>query len=92
LPNDSEVQRKAKKKKVKALKNAFKNAVIEKDSTEKKDKWKNFQGKSSNRESIFSSPDNIEGKVGVMNSGKGMTNFKGIRPSPNDNSHLSRLF
>ena len=42
LPNDSEVQRKAKKKKSKALKNAFKNAVIEKDSTEKKNKWKDF--------------------------------------------------
>ena len=74
------------------MKNAFKNAVVEKDSSEKKDKWKNFLSKGTNRQSIFSSPDSIEGKVGVMNSGKGMTNFKGLKPSPNDNSHLSRLF
>lgn len=35
LPNDSEVQRKKKKKKIKALKAAFKNAEVEKVSQEK---------------------------------------------------------
>lgn len=39
LPNDSEVQRNSKKKKIKALKAAFKQAVIEKDSNDKKSKW-----------------------------------------------------
>ena len=28
------------------------------------------------RESIFKSPDTVDGKVGVTGSGKGMTNYK----------------
>jgi len=44
-------------------------------------------------ESIFRSPDTVEGKVGVVNSGKGMTNFNlKNKQYPDDNSYLSRLF
>lgn len=104
MPNDSEIQRQAKKKKIKKLKQAFKMQLIDKDSREKKGKWSNFNEKAEknkmghfqvkkNSESIFKSPDTIEGKVGVMGSGKGMTNFNPrTRYSINDNSHLSRLF
>lgn len=46
-----------------------------------------------NTESIFKSPDTIEGKVGVIGSGKGMTNYNTkTKFSVVDNSHLSRLF
>jgi len=104
LPNDSEIQRLSKKKKIKKLKQAFKSQLIEKDSKEKQGKWNNFNDNAEknkkghyqikkNTESIFKSPDTIEGKVGVMGSGKGMTNFNPrTRYSINDNSHLSRLF
>ncbi len=78
--------------------------LIEKSSKEKQGKWLNFTDfgnkkkkghylNKKNTESIFKSPDTIEGKVGVMGSGKGMTNFNPrTRYSINDNSHLSRLF
>lgn len=104
LPNDSEVQRVSKKKKIKKLKQAFKIQLIEKHSKEKQGKWTNFSDggfkkkkghfhNKKNIESIFKSPDTIEGRVGVMGSGKGMTNFNPrTRYSANDNSHLSRLF
>jgi survival-of-motor-neuron-related-splicing factor 30 len=101
LPNDSEAQRKSKKKKIKALKASWKMAQIEKDSKEKQDKWSSFANKteviskkgSYKGESIFRSPDTVEGKVGVMGSGKGMTNFNPkTKFSLGDSSHLSRLF
>jgi len=101
LPNDSEAQRKSKKKKVKGLKQAFKIAQIEKDSNDKKGKWVNFNTKGydakkglfKKNESIFKSPETIEGKVGVMGSGKGMTNFsQRTKFTVGDSSHLSQMF
>lgn len=104
LPNDSEAQRAAKKKKLKALKSSFKQSILEKDSREKQNKWMQFQNKGSqskegyfhgkkNTESMFKSPDTIEGRVGVIGSGKGMTNFNPkLKINGNDNSYLSRLF
>jgi len=60
--------------------------LIEKDLSGKMLKWSDFNvsAKDSkkghfmtkkNQASIFKSPDTIDGKVGVMGSGKGMTNF-----------------
>jgi len=44
-------------------------------------------------ESIFKSPETIEGKVGVMGSGKGMTNFsQRTKFTVGDSSHLSQMF
>jgi len=44
-------------------------------------------------ESMFKTPDGVDGKVGVIGSGKGMTNFNmKTKLIPNDNSHLSRMF
>lgn len=103
-PNDTDAQRKAKKKKVKALKNSFKTQQIEKVTKDKQSKWSSFKDVGTENkkgyfqyrkgnESIFRSPDTIEGKVGVMGSGKGMTNFNPrMKFYLQDNSHLSRLF
>lgn len=104
LPNDSEAERMRKKKKVKALKKAWKIGQIEKDSNEKQSKWSDFTDKAAkqkkgyfsfakNKESIFRSPDTVEGKVGVTGSGKGMTNFSNKqKTNAADASHLSKLF
>ena len=83
LPNDSEIQRKKKKKKQKALKQSFKNQQIERASTQKQNQWSDFKNKTVQqkkglqvgRESIFRSPETVEGKVGVTGSGKAMTQF-----------------
>ena len=46
---------------------------------------------SKNTESIFKCPEGIDGKVGVMGSGKGMTNYsQKERYSLNDNTYLLR--
>ncbi|EGR28814.1 nucleic acid binding, putative [Ichthyophthirius multifiliis] len=103
LPNESEQTRLMKKKKVKALKQQFKQAQLEKSSMEKQEKWKDFKSTAQMKKkehfsgrtskSIFQSPETIEGKVGVTNSGKGMTNFSvRSQQAMQDNSHLSRLF
>ena len=84
-PSDSEIQRLTKKKKIKALKNNFKQKILEKDSKDKQDVWLNFNQKNAKikngvftngkNDSIFKTPEGIEGKVGVTNSGRGMTDF-----------------
>lgn len=46
-----------------------------------------------NRQSIFKSPEGVDGKVGVMGSGKGMTNFtQKEKYNQGDNSYLWRDF
>ena len=82
-PSDSEIQRLTKKKKIKALKNNFKQKQIEKETKEKQDIWLNFNQKNSKAkagffahkkiESIFKTPEYIENKVGVTNNVKSMT-------------------
>ena len=104
LPNDSLEERNRKKKKIKHLKQRWKSSLIEKDLTGKLNKWGDFnvgakdQKKGhfmikKNQHSIFKSPDTIDGKVGVMGSGKGMTNFsQKERYNLNDNSYMWRDF
>ena len=83
---DTADQRLAKRKKVKALKQNFKRKVIEKQNKDKQDSWLNFNYKAEKQktgyflsgkrgDSIFKSSNNVEGKVGVTNSGSGMTKF-----------------
>lgn len=85
LPNDSAEERKQKRKKLKHLKKKHKNAIIEKDLQSKKGKWQLFNERSKlqasghfmikkNTKSIFQT--NESGKVGVMGSGKGMTQYR----------------
>ena len=74
LPNDTEAVRMKKKKKVKAMKKAWRESQIEKETKTYVSSWKSFQQKNSNKkESIFQTPDTYVGKVGVPNSGRGMT-------------------
>jgi len=74
--------RKMKKKGIKALKSEHRKIVAEEQRNKRKASWQDFQNKgTSNKKtkkdgSIFQSPDTIEGKVGVVGSGKKMTEFK----------------
>mmetsp|Transcript_39360 Transcript_39360/g.40096 ORF Transcript_39360/g.40096 Transcript_39360/m.40096 type:complete len:320 (-) Transcript_39360:44-1003(-) len=84
LPTDTEEEKHRKKKKLKAIKsqNRIKSQEVEICSTQKT--WQSFLGKKSTKraapgsikESMFASPDIIEGKVGVTRSGLGMTDFE----------------
>jgi hypothetical protein len=82
-PTDSEQVRKMKKKGIKALKSEHRKIVAEEQRNKRKASWQDFQNKGKvNKKakkdggSIFQSPDTIEGKVGVVGSGKKMTEFK----------------
>eukprot|EP00916_Digyalum_oweni_P014836 GHVL01024272.1.p1 GENE.GHVL01024272.1~~GHVL01024272.1.p1 ORF type:complete len:340 (+),score=74.37 GHVL01024272.1:65-1084(+) len=80
---DSEQSRKIKKNKIRAIKSKQRQEAIDQAAEEKKSGWQKFQKKTSiksstigikmNRESIFKSPESLDGKVGVTGSGQGMT-------------------
>jgi len=87
LPSDSAEEREKKRKKLKHLKQRHKNNIIERDLQVKKGSWKNFNDQSKlkkmghfmikkNTDSIFKTPDTVHGRVGVMNSGRGMTDYR----------------
>jgi len=84
LPTDSEEERQAKKKRIHIIKSQTRLKKREEERKEKKSAWQEFTSKGSKpgatttakRESIFRSPDSVEGKVGVTGSGKPLT------PSP----------
>jgi survival-of-motor-neuron-related-splicing factor 30 len=77
LPTDTEEQRAAKKKKVKAIKSANRLKTMDEEGKSKKSAWEKFQNKPKKnvpmsysgrkKESIFKSPDG--GKIGVTGSG-----------------------
>jgi hypothetical protein len=85
---DSEDLQEAKKRKIHAIKSSQRTDKVEKDALKKQAGWqKFFHTKASIRsktgflsgkpkQSIFAVPDEIEGKVGVTGSGKGMTEFQ----------------
>jgi len=79
LPTDSEEERKKKKKRIKSIKS--KNRLKKTDETRNKRKnaWQSFQKEGSLKRkkasSIFQTPENPNGKVGVTGSGQGMTEF-----------------
>ena len=82
--------REQKKKKIKALKYAHKTQLQEHDAKFKQNEWMNFQRKGSKQsvghfafnkssQSIFKSPDSYTGKVGVVGSGKAMTEYMSVK-------------
>ncbi|CAG9327675.1 unnamed protein product [Blepharisma stoltei] len=75
LPNDNEHVRLKKKKKIKALKKAWRQNQIEKETRDYTSSWKNFQQKAQKKsnESMFRTPEGIDSKVGISTSGKAMT-------------------
>jgi len=82
-PSDTPEQKKQKKRKIKLIKQHIKTKSVDKDAKERQGVWQQFNSTAAKHkkgyyalkkgESIFKSPDTIEGKVGVMGSGKGMT-------------------
>jgi len=77
----------AKKKKIHAFKSKLRLEQLEVTQNKRQNAWQQFQttkGKSKKigffsgrkKESIFKSPDDPKGKVGVTGSGKGITEFQ----------------
>ncbi|KAJ0960808.1 hypothetical protein J5N97_001309 [Dioscorea zingiberensis] len=86
-PNDPEDVKAAKKKKIHAFKSKVRLEQQEVVQNKRQNAWQQFQttkGKAKKvgffsgrkRESIFKSPDDPKGKVGVTGSGKGLTEFQ----------------
>lgn len=89
LPTDTEEQKAKKRKKLKALKLASKGKEDEEARKSKQQSWQQFQKKAATKKrakgfigsavsksSMFATPDSVHGKVGVMNSGQGTTEFE----------------
>jgi len=87
LPTDSDAIKATKKKKIKQIKSH--NRSVEKDllQNRRQSNWMNFQAKGAKRkvigkfvgrakESMFKTPEGDTGKVGVIGSGKPMTEFE----------------
>ena len=80
---DTPEQKKQKKRKVKMIKQHLKTKAADKDAKDRQDVWTTFNSSAAKHkkgyyaskkgDSIFKSPDTVEGRVGVMGSGKGMT-------------------
>jgi len=86
LPTDTDSVKQQKKKKIKSIKSH--NRSVEKDLVQNKrqNAWQSFQAKGAKkkvigkfvgrqRESMFKTPEGDVGKVGVVGSGRGMTDF-----------------
>mmetsp|Transcript_42756 Transcript_42756/g.71248 ORF Transcript_42756/g.71248 Transcript_42756/m.71248 type:complete len:305 (-) Transcript_42756:173-1087(-) len=80
---DNDKQKDLKKKKIKAIKSKFRKRKAEMVTEKKKNNWKQFlnggkkklKALKNKKRSIFASPDSVDGRVGVVGSGKAMTNF-----------------
>lgn len=80
---DNEQQKKAKKKKLKAIKQKLKIKALDKLNKEKQDNWLKFNQKATESKkgyffhkkpsSMFTTSDSVKSKVGVINSGNIMT-------------------
>ncbi|XP_057417596.1 uncharacterized protein LOC130711849 isoform X1 [Lotus japonicus] len=86
-PDDPEDVKAAKRKKIHAFKSKMRFEQLEVTQNKRQNAWQQFQstkGKTKKigffsgrkRESIFKSPDDPQGKVGVTGSGKGLTEFQ----------------
>ncbi|KAK4254488.1 hypothetical protein QN277_009866 [Acacia crassicarpa] len=86
-PEDPEDVRAAKRKKIHAFKSKMRLEQLEVTQNKRQNAWQQFQstkGKTKKigffsgrkRESIFKSPEDPQGKVGVTGSGKGLTEFQ----------------
>ncbi|PRP79238.1 survival of motor neuron-related-splicing factor 30-like [Planoprotostelium fungivorum] len=78
-PTDSEEERERKRKRIKSMKSQFRKKQTEGDRKERTTAWQDFNSKGKKtglekkKESIFKSPDSVNGRVGVTGSGKGVT-------------------
>lgn len=86
-PDDPEDVKAAKRKKIHAFKSRMRLEKMEFAQNKRQNAWQQFQSSKSKsrkvgfftggkRESIFKSPEDVKGKVGVTGSGKGITEFQ----------------
>ncbi|KAJ3678035.1 hypothetical protein LUZ60_001838 [Juncus effusus] len=86
-PNDPDEVKAAKKKKIHAFKSKVRQEKLEVVQNKRQNAWQQFQTTKAKtkkvgfftgrkKESIFKSPDDPKGKVGVIGSGKGLTEFQ----------------
>uniref|UniRef100_A0A5B6YUH0 Survival of motor neuron-related-splicing factor 30 n=1 Tax=Davidia involucrata TaxID=16924 RepID=A0A5B6YUH0_DAVIN len=86
-PNDPEDVKEAKRKKIHSFKSKMRMEQLEVSQNKRQNAWQQFQttkGRAKKigffsgrkRESIFKSPEDPNGKVGVTGSGKGLTDFQ----------------
>ncbi|XP_010554328.1 PREDICTED: survival of motor neuron-related-splicing factor 30 [Tarenaya hassleriana] len=86
-PNDPDDVKTAKKKKIHAFKSKMRQEQLEVAQNKRQNAWQQFQTTKAKtkkvgfftgrkKESIFKSPDDPFGKVGVTGSGKGLTDFQ----------------
>lgn len=85
LPTDTEEEKLKKKKRIKGIKSKNRLENIDKERSAVQNTWKAFTSKSSKqakksgsmppvrKRSMFASPEEVDGKVGVTRSGQGMT-------------------
>lgn len=83
LPGDSEVQKKAKRARIKAIKSTHRFKKMDDQTQTKKSSWQAFQSNAIQKgalkkESMFRSPDTVDGRVGVVGSGQGMTEYSKV--------------
>ena len=95
-PHDPDDVKQQKLKKIKAIKSHNRFAEMEVKTSSKQSSWTNFIKKKGldKQESIFKSPDSVGGRVGVVNSGKGTTQYhtfdhKKVKTSATDPSSSS---
>ncbi|GMF15518.1 unnamed protein product [Phytophthora lilii] len=93
LPTDSESEKERKRKRLRAIKSLNRHKNIDNERNIKQHDWKAFQYKAKKKglkkgvsgvlskrgSSMFASPDTVEGRVGVVGSGQGMTSFQDAR-------------
>lgn len=86
LPTDSEAEKERKRKRIRAIKSLNRHKNIDNERNLKQHDWKVFQHKATKKKvkgasgvlskrgtSMFASPDSVNGRVGVVGSGQGMT-------------------
>lgn len=93
LPSDTEAEKERKRKRLRAIKSLNRHKNIDNERNIKQHDWKAFQYKAKKKglkkgvsgvlskrgSSMFASPDTVQGRVGVVGSGQGMTGFQDTR-------------
>ncbi|KAL3662372.1 hypothetical protein V7S43_012699 [Phytophthora oleae] len=93
LPSDTEAEKERKRKRTRAIKSLNRHKTIDNERNIKQHDWKAFQHKAKKKglkkgvsgvlskrgSSMFASPDTVQGRVGVVGSGHGMTSFQDVR-------------
>lgn len=79
LESDTEGERNKKRRTIKTLKSKWRERVKEVAGSQKQKSWQDFVGKSKKKrntgDSIFRTEDGVNARVGVIGSGKSMTEF-----------------